>query len=175
MRAGSPFSCCSAQREMIHPAIRRVSRPVRCTDEPTASDIAWWAATSRGSSSAPLGRGHDGGRDGAELAASGPISAPQRPTDRPGVRTVPRDRRVPQAIGGRACQRLACLRPFDGQLPPQVGPARVTRFFLSDVGDLPRSSWRRLWRFHRSGCIQAQPLTRLAAGSHTQGGLVRLR
>jgi hypothetical protein len=43
VRAGSPFSCCSAQREMIHPAIRRVSRPVRCADEPTASDIAWWA------------------------------------------------------------------------------------------------------------------------------------
>jgi hypothetical protein len=60
VRAGSPFSCCSAQREMNHPAIRRVSRPVRCADEPTASDIAWWAATSRGSSSAPLGRGHDG-------------------------------------------------------------------------------------------------------------------
>lgn len=31
------------------------------------------------------------------------------------MRAVPRDRRVPQAIGGRACQRLARLRPFDGQ------------------------------------------------------------
>ena len=29
VRAGSPFSCCSAQREMIHPAIRRNWRAER--------------------------------------------------------------------------------------------------------------------------------------------------
>jgi len=46
-------------------------------------------------------------------------SAPQGPTDRPGVRTVPRDRRVPQADWGAACPtryRRSPRRPFDGQL-----------------------------------------------------------
>jgi len=56
--------------------------------------------------------------DGAEVAVSEPIRLSNRQLIGPGcVRSLGNDV-SPQSIAGRACQRLARLRPFDGQFVP---------------------------------------------------------
>jgi len=75
------------------------------------------------------------------------LRLPNGPTDRAGVYTVPRDRRVPQSIGGRACHRLARLRRkmTRGPLQPQGALTRIRGALLA---------WGKHWS---RGCTWSAP------------------